>query len=159
MRRNRLDWMLLLTAIAAGALAACGSSSGTPRDGSADRTHHDASRADTSPEAAALGTPYACVGGVILTSLDGGEIVAPADAGPPVTCVVGQSYCQAESGDKTVGQLPTHTCTGLSLDGGLGVCTDTPTCACICAQPNIICYTECSCDDTGGKVIISCHQI
>lgn len=104
-----------------------------------------------------FGTPYACVGGFVLKA-DGGETLAPADAGTAATCVVGQSYCQAESLDKVVGVEPEHTCRTLSSDGGLGVCTDTPTCACICSQ-GVICTTECSCNDTLGLVVITCHQV
>jgi hypothetical protein len=92
--------------------------------------------------------------------LDGGQQEpAPADAGPPVSCVVGQSYCSVYS-TKLVGALPSRGCTSLSPDGGLGVCADNPTCSCICAQmAGEFCNgLQCACDDSGGFVTISCQQ-
>jgi hypothetical protein len=138
MEGTRSAWMAMVSALVAIALAACGSTSGKSRDG------------------AALGTPYPCTGGFLGTD-GGGVVTAPADAGPAVTCVVGQSYCMAESSDKVIGVLPGRSCDTLA-DGGLGVCKDTPTCACICGQ-GVFCITNCACDDSGGFVRIACHQI
>jgi hypothetical protein len=117
---------------------------------------HQAATPDAGRDGAPLGTSYACVGGFIVIP-DAGEVPAPADAGNAATCVVGRSYCRVRSWDKSVGVPPDHTCENLA-DGGLGVCADTPTCACICAQ-GVICRTECSCDDRGGFAVVTCDQI
>jgi len=100
------------------------------------------------------GSPsYACSGAVPTPD------AAPAsDAGPPLECVVGESYCRVQLLDKVAGSTPLYSCQTLPNDGGLGVCSTTPTCACLCAH-GVQCYTECSCSDTGGFAIITCHQI
>jgi hypothetical protein len=124
--------------LAAGAFSGCRSASGSSRDG------------------AALGTPYPCTGGIYYQA-DGAAVSAPADAGPQVTCVVGQSFCSVGITNKAPDVLPVHSCETLP-GGGLGPCAETPTCACICQQ-GIICVTNCACDDSGGFVTITCEQI
>ena len=119
-----------------------------------------------SADGSQLGRSYPCTGGFIGT-LDAGVVPLPADAGasPPVNCVVGQSYCKVDSADKSVGVKPQYECRTVEtfVDGGivsvgLGVCSGTPTCACLCAN-GAFCLTECSCHDDGGFVIISCFQV
>ncbi len=112
------------------------------------------------------GKSYPCTGGFIGT-LDAGVVALPADAGasPPVNCVIGQSYCWVGSSDDSVGVPPGYECRtldtvvdGASVSVGLGVCSDTPTCACLCAN-GAFCVTECSCHDEGGFAVVSCHQV
>lgn len=109
---------------------------------------------------------YPCTGG-FAKNADGGVVPLSSDAGasPPVSCVVGQSYCSVESLDKVAGATPEYRCAtlsvvvdGASVPAGLGVCAATPTCACLCNQ-GVICHTECACHDDGGFVTVSCHQI
>jgi len=154
---SRFDVIMVALAVSSG----CSTSAGAPKsDANGDGMDHDeiGSTDRPSTDGAAPGTPYPCVGGFVLTA-DGGEVRVPLDAGAPVTCVVGQSYCSVESLDKVVGALPSYQCMPLTAaDGGPGVCAETPTCACICAH-GATCVTECSCDDTGGFATISCHQV
>ena len=102
------------------------------------------------PDASPLGQSYACTGG--------GALSPDASPTPPLECVVGHSYCMVQLLDKVVGASPVYRCATLTDDGGLGVCSTTPTCDCLCGQ-GVICYTECSCNDTGGFVTVTCHQV
>ena len=108
-------------------------------------------------DGAAPGTAYACTGGFFVAP-DGAAVPVGADAGAsrPV-CVVGQSYCLVELSNRQIDVLPDYSCQTLSA-GGLGVCADNPTCACICGQ-GVICVTNCACDDSGGFVTITCESI
>jgi len=127
---SRLEVVVAALAVIGG----CSGSQTARSDGGRDRTAtSDDSRDGTQSidqsgrDGAPLGTPYACVEGIV--TLDGGrEVPASADAGQPVTCLVGQSFCSVCS-FKPVGKLPTNGCTALSPDGGLGICSDKPTCA------------------------------
>ena len=145
-----------------------GCSSTPPKALPADASSHDLAFATdgSSLDGSLLGRSYPCTGGFIGTR-DAGVVALPADAGasPPVNCVVGQSYCRVDSADKSVGVRPQYECRTVEtiVDGGLisvglGVCSDTPTCACLCAN-GAFCLTECSCRDDGGFVIISCFQV
>lgn len=154
---SRLEVVVAALAVIGG----CSGSQTARSDGGRDRTTtSDGSRDglqsidQSARDGAPLGTPYPCVGGYV--NLDGGErVLASADAGPPVTCVVGQSLCHIYSTDP-VGSQPSRDCETVPTG-----CADNPTCACICGQlPLYSCdQIPCSCDDTGGFVTISCQQI
>jgi hypothetical protein len=100
------------------------------------------------------GGTYVCEGGVVLAGTGG----APAsfDGGPPVTCVVGESYCSIHSLNRVPGALPSRTCVGLT--GLLAPCAPSPRCSCICSH-GVLCQAECSCSDLNGFVTVSCSQI
>jgi hypothetical protein len=111
--------------------------------------------------AQAQGTSYPCTGGFARTA-DGGLVPLP--QGPPlVSCVVGNSYCSVEVYETSSGLEPAYSCEGLwdIVDGavvafGLGPCEQTPTCACLCSH-GVTCTTNCSCQDNGGFVSVSCN--
>ena len=87
----------------------------------------------------ALGTPYAC------------GAHAGADGGAAATCVVGQSYCEVQRAH-VYGDPSTYSCWYQGLD----VCSNTPTCACIC---NPQCAALCTCDDSSGVIIMTCNPL
>jgi hypothetical protein len=156
--------VLLIAAVVAAGSSGCSSTSAQRRDGAGD--------------VAAPGTPFACVGGVMPPSGTGGSPGAADASGTdgaggagggaaaggttgaggastgPVMCVVGQSYCLIQDHNQP-GAQPSRSCNTLA-DGGLGVCANHPTCACICGQTSC---TFCSCDDSGGFVTITCMPI
>jgi len=112
------------------------------------------------PDAFPLGQSYACAGGVVTPPSDAAS-TPPVDATstPPPECVVGQSYCHIQLLDHVAGSTPLYGCWTPPGDAGFGVCSTTPSCDCLCAQPGVRCFTECSCSDTGGFATITCHQI
>ena len=153
--------LLLLFAMHAGVLVGCGKSS-TDRGSDAGGTGAGGTGAGGTTGSIGLGgttgsttgKTYACEGGVVLAGTGGTP--ASSDAGPPVTCVVGESYCSIQSLNKVPGALPSRTC--VSLLGLLAACAPSPSCACICSH-GVLCQTECSCSDLNGFVTVSCLQI
>ena len=153
--------LLLLFATYAGVLVGCGNSSmdrgsdaSGPGAGGTGAGGFTGSTGLGGTTGGTTGKTYVCEGGVVLAGTGG----APAsfDAGPPVTCVVGESYCSIHSLNKVPGAFPSRTC--VSLTGLLAPCAPSPSCACICSH-GVLCQTECSCSDLNGFVTVSCLQI
>ena len=158
--------VLLGLSLAAGSSGCSSTLAKAPSTDGSSRDLAPSTDGTPSADSSQLGRSYPCTGGFIGT-LDAGVVPLPADAGasPPVNCVVGQSYCYIDSADKSVGVRPLYGCRTFEtiVDGGLvslglGVCSETPTCACLCGH-GVLCVTNCSCNDDGGFVTVSCHQI
>ena len=97
---------------------------------------------DGSYDGAALGTPYGCGSDTAI-------------------CVVGRSYCRITP-SKALAGTPSYMClTTVPSDGGLGLCSDAPNCACLCTR-YLQCGSSgspCTCDDSNGIVVLTCNPV
>ncbi|HVT09956.1 MAG TPA: hypothetical protein VHO67_20990 [Polyangia bacterium] len=106
------------------------------------------SSASQQPDAAA----YTC-GPDFSVTADGSH-VPDADAGAPLSCVVGQSYCDIELPHPNVAGRATAGCQDFAANDP---CRTTPTCACMKAQYEHL--VNCHCSETGGFATISCEGV
>jgi hypothetical protein len=149
----------------------CSGSSGTARsdagrdaasavdEGSAVDRSDEGSPVDHSVDAAAQGTPYACAAGFIVTA-DGGEIAVP-DAGPPATCVVGQSYCYIALPRPGGTGEAVAACRAFVPGTVPAPCAQDPSCACFCdfSRGQVPCVDQCRCSEVNGFATVSCQGI
>lgn len=140
-------------AVVIGGLLGCSSASQQRQDADKDASQAAAdAAADHAGDGSAPVMPYTC-GPDFAVVVDGGQAPDP-DAGAPLTCVLGQSYCSIELPHPDFAGKGTPTCRDFSPTDP---CRDTPTCACMKAQYEH--FVNCRCADIRGFATITCEGV